>query len=335
MKIRMSIVAGLALVLLFGGTVSADTRKVGGTSMNFLTIDVSARAMGMGSAFSAQTDVGANALFWNLGSMVFVKHAAATFTHTEWLADVRHEAFGIVTSNGERAFGLSAVILRSPEMIRRTVIPADPTNGDAFRFTDAAVGIAYAKRLTDVFSLGGQVKFLNESAGEFSASALALDIGAMYTTDVRGFRIGAVLRNFGNDLKYLPKDLDEYESKTGIKADVEEKKGLLWELPLTFRIGAALEPIDLEVGKLTTAVDIWKTPDQEAIYSLGAEYWLNDYIGVRGGWKAGYEKEDTEGVSYGGSIRFGQAGKEFAVDYALTDFDIFDAVHRVTVGVQF
>lgn len=326
MKIRMMIVAGLSLLLLSTGIGSADTRKVGSTSMNFLTVDVSARAVGMGSAMSAQTDVGANALFWNLGSMVFVNHAAATFSHIEWIADIRHEAFGVVTSNGTRAFGLSAIILRSPEMTRRTVIPTDPRNGEAFRFSDAAFGVAYAKRLTDVFSLGGQLKYLSESAGEgFSTKAVALDFGAMYTTDVRGFRIGAALRNFGNDLKYIPKD----------PTDVQKKKGLTFSLPVVFRIGAALEPIELEVGKLTTAADVLKTVDQRAVYSLGAEYWVNNNIAVRGGWKVGLEREDTERFSAGGSLRFKQEGKELGLDYALTDFDVFDSVHRVTVGVQF
>jgi hypothetical protein len=184
-----------------------------------------------------------------------------------------------------------------------------------------AIGPSYARRLTDSFSVGGSAKFVSEgtsgTATDRNVTTFAFDAGTIYTTDWHKFRIGATFQNFGPDMQFI---LDSNAKQT---------------LPTTFRIGFAGEPATLPVGSIMLSAEIWKLREFDSVLNFGIEYWLNDYVASRVGWKAGYSGSEDEGVSAGAGFRFAQGVYNITFDYAYTQFTLLDDLHRISVGLNF
>src|SRR5690606_1999453 len=99
-----------------------------------------------------------------------------------------------------------------------------------FSPTAMAIGVGYARALSDRFAIGGGVKYAVQDLGEFAVSrngagftnddyklsTPAFDFGVLYKTGFRSLNLAMSVRNFSRELKY------EQEN---------------FELPLSFRIG--------------------------------------------------------------------------------------------------
>jgi hypothetical protein len=195
------------------------------------------------------------------------------------------------------------------------------TAGKNFTVTGMAIGPSYARRLTDSFSVGGSVKFVSEGTSgtdtDRNVTTVAFDAGTIYTTDWHKFRIGATFQNFGPDMQFI---VDSNAKQT---------------LPTTFRIGFAGEPATLPVGSVMVSAEIWKLREYDSVLNFGIEYWLNDYVASRVGWKAGYSGSEDEGLSAGAGFRFAQGVYNINLDYAYTQFTLLDDLHRISIGISF
>lgn len=322
---RWGVVAGLLLTLAV--PVHAQVKKSGTAAVKFLTLDTSARVAGVASSATSYTDLGGFSALTNQASMVFVEgRGAIGVSYASYFADMTLFSAGVVWNLGDNgAVGLGVHSLLSGDIPYTTSL--DPTHqydtaGKNFSVTDLAIGPSYARRLTDSFSVGGSVKFISEGSSgagvlDRTSNAVAVDVGTIYTTDFRNFRIGATFQNFGQDMQFI---------------DDSNARDLL---PTTFRIGFAGEPVTLPVGSVTLSTEIWKLRENDSVLNVGLEYWVNDYLAGRVGWKAGYSGTQDEGLSAGAGIRFSQGEMSLNVDYAYTQFELLDDLHRISVGVGF
>jgi hypothetical protein len=203
----------------------------------------------------------------------------------------------------------------------------DPTHqfataGQNFSVTDLAIGPSYARRLTDTFTVGAGFKLISEGTSgatnaDKTVKAIAFDAGTMYTTDFHKFRIGATFQNFGSDMKFI------------------DNSNVKQTLPTTFRIGFAGEPATLPMGSIMLSAEIWKLREFDSVLNFGGEYWINNYIAGRVGWKAGYSGDQDEGISAGAGFKWDQGNYKVNVDYAFTQFDLLDDLHRISIGIGF
>ena len=320
---------GVVAVLLMALTVpvQGQVSKGGTAAAKFLTQDTSARMAGVGSSATSYTDLGAFSALTNQATMVFVEgRGAVGISFTRYFAEMSMFSGGLVWNLGDNgAVGLGVHALFSGDIPYTT--SGDPTGqfanqGKNFNVSDIAIGPSYARRLTDSFAVGGSVKFISEGtsgAGEddYTSRAVAVDVGTIYTTDFRNFRIGASFQNFGPDMQFI------------------EESSARDQLPTTFRIGFAIEPAELPVGSVLTSAELWKLREFDSVLNLGIEWWVNDYIAGRVGWKAGYSGGQDEGLSAGAGLRFSQGELSLNVDYAYTQFELLDDLHRVSIGVGF
>jgi hypothetical protein len=323
--VRLGVLAGL--LMLLSAPVHAQVSKSGTAASKFLTLDTNARIAGVGSSATSYTDLGAFSALTNQAGMVFVEGKGAIgVTYAKYFAEMTLFSAALVWNLGDDgAIGLGVHSLLSGDIPFTT--STDPTHqfdtaGQNFTVTDLAIGPSYARRLTDSFSFGASMKFISEGtsgAGDVdrTSKTVAFDVGTIYTTDFRNFRIGASFQNFGPDMSHI----EESSAKAG--------------LPTTFRIGVAAEPAELPVGSLLLSAELWKLREFESVLNLGVEWWLNDYIAGRVGWKAGYSGGQDEGVSAGAGLRFDQGELTLNVDYAYTQHELLDDLHRVSVGVGF
>jgi len=321
--LRWSVIAGL--LLAFTVPVHA-VEKRGSAAAKFLTLDSNARIAGLASSASSFTDLGAFAALTNQAGMVFVEgNGAVGVSYTKYFAEMTLFSAALVWNLGDNgAIGLGIQSLMSGDIPFTT--STDPTHlfdtaGKNFTVTGMAIGPSYARRLTDSFSVGGSAKFVSEgtsgTATDRNVTTFAFDAGTIYTTDWHKFRIGATFQNFGPDMQFI---LDSNAKQT---------------LPTTFRIGFAGEPATLPVGSVMLSAEIWKLREFDSVLNFGIEYWLNDYVASRVGWKAGYSGSEDEGVSAGAGFRFAQGVYNITFDYAYTQFTLLDDLHRISVGLNF
>jgi hypothetical protein len=71
------------------------------------------------------------------------------------------------------------------DMKVRTVEQPEGT-GENFSAGDIAIGISYARFLTDRFSVGLTAKYIKQSIWHMSSSAFAIDAGTVFRTDLLG-----------------------------------------------------------------------------------------------------------------------------------------------------
>ncbi len=201
----------LAVPILFclTSTAAAQGLTFAKYSNDFLSIGVGGRALGMGSAYTAvANDVTAG--YWNPAGLTGVKYPEIMLMHDQRYSDIVSYNYGAVALplTKTETVGLSAIVL-SVSGIPNTLnalINYDgsgvlsPTNRldyskiTFFNATDVAVIGSYAKRVTDDFSYGANVKFIRRSIGSTYGTGIGFDIGALYKP-FGNFRLGANLQN--------------------------------------------------------------------------------------------------------------------------------------------
>ena len=310
----------LVLTLLCSFTIAQDddlgTDKLAQTGMKFLSFSPDARAAALGDAVTAKTG-GASSLFYNPAGMARIEGMNLSAGQANWIAGITYNAVSVAYASDAGVFGISVMNVDYGEI--QGTIRSSNTAGyaDTELFTPTAnvVGLGYAIAPTDRFSVGGQVKFVNEKLGNayldtegsveglesLDMDAVAYDFGLMYQMDWKNLMIAMSARNFSESLKYA-----------------EEA----FELPLTFRMGVAVDVIE----NLSLSFVNERPRDYFSTTRVGFEYSLMGMLAVRAGYVT---PTDEAGINLG--VGFQVAG--FNVDVAYTDFGVFDPVTRV--GVQF
>ncbi len=195
-------------------------RNVITSAVPFLTITPDSRSAGMGDAGVAR-DPDANSIHWNIASMAFIpKKAGISLNAAPWLRqlvpDVWFYHMSGYTKVGRR--NQSAVTSSIRYFSLGEIQFTDEfgnTNGNATPY-EIAIDLGYATQLSDHFSLGGNMRFINScltcgstgTIGSNSGQAAAGDIGVYYKKpikinkkDVR-WAMGATITNIGNKLSY-------------------------------------------------------------------------------------------------------------------------------------
>lgn len=322
-----------AFLVLCGGFASAEQfGKTGSVGAQFLKIAVGSRYQGMGEASVAIVD-DAYSLYWNPAGLASIEGSNITFTNVNWMTDIalnyvsfgtRIEDFGTI--------GFSATMLTMGDMEVTTVEEPEGT-GEQFGASSFALTGGYATNLTHRLAFGIAVKYVYEKIYNESAGGFAFDFGTQLRTGFKSLRIGMNIANMGAQLKFSgpdlmgPLDINAGANPTGT-ANVED-----YELPLTFRLGMAFDLLDRADSRWTVAVEAKHPNDNDQQASLGNEYGYQDKYFLRAGYKFNY---DEQGLTLGAGFR-SKMGEQTAliIDYAWSDFDNLESVHRFSVGFNF
>jgi hypothetical protein len=333
------ITAALSVLAVLSASGTAQT-KVGTTAGQFLGISVGPRAMAMGAAYVADiSDV--STIYWNPGSFQQAGKSQLMFSHTDWLVGTKFSWLGLMVNLGsENAIGFSLTQLDYGEEDVTTVAKPDGT-GERWSAADLAIGLSYSRRLTDRFSMGGTVKYIEQRIWNESATTFAFDVGLLFVTGFNDLRLGVSMSNFGGDLKLDGRDLlqrvDIDPSNSGSnKALVGSLKTDPWALPLMFRVGLAMDVVKNDQFRFTVAADALRPTDNEESVNAGSEIAWNDMVFVRGGYKSLFGKGNEEGVSFGAGLKYTQLGLgAVEVEYAFTKFGLFGNLNTIALAISF
>ncbi len=341
MKKHVVFIIVLSLFLttfLYGKTF----RKVGTSAAQFLKIGVGARALALSGAFGAIAN-DANTVYWNPAGMVTLKNIAWTGSHTNWFADISHKYSALVIPvSGGSALGLSATFVTMGE--EEITTEANPQGtGYFWDASDIAVGLSYARWMTDRFAIGFSAKYISQQIHNETASTFAVDLGTYLKTGYKGIVIGMCFANFGGNLKLSGRDLirayDPNPTNT-LNANVDTRLYTEpWPLPVTFRVGIAMDIAGMgdkiiasENNRLTLAIDGIHPNDDSEKLNVGLEYAWQEILFARFGYGTGY---DLNQFAYGAGLKFDIGGSVFLLDYALAPYGELDEVHHFTIGLNF
>lgn len=315
------------LIALISIPVQPQVKKVAQTGLQFLKIDVGARAS---SLAGAMTNAGydANAVFYNPAGIARMSHNADfMFNNTQWIADIKYNSVAVAyTFEDIGTFALQGLFADYGDIIGTRVASNEQGyistgNIDVNAYS---IGLSYARNLSEKFTVGGTVKYVSQSLGSNlmpdgstknnKVSGAAFDFGTIYYPGWKSLRFGFSVRNFAKEFEY------EKES---------------FELPLTFNIGFAMnlfDLIDIPNQSLLLSIDAVHPRDYSERMKFGAEYTLFDMVSVRAGYKTNH---DIEGFSGGLGLFYEISGINLKVDYSYSSMEFFDAVNRFTVGFSF
>lgn len=314
--------------------------KVGTAAAAFLEFGVGARARAMGNAFVSIAD-DATALYWNPAGIASAKKTTAQFFHLPWVADIRFNfAAVIIPIQRNGVLGLSATSITMDDMIVRTVALPEGT-GEKFGSNDLALGISYGRRFTDSFSLGLNMKFIQQHIYHMSASTMAIDIGSLFITRNRNIRIGMNVSNFGEKLQLEGKDTrithDIDENLTGnndrIDGHLDTWK---WPLPLIFRVGMSTNLLKSGPHIFTVSIDAVHPNNNVEYVNAGIEYAWRKKVFLRAGQSTLFVDNVEQGFSIGGGVRH-QLMKNVNInlDYVNQSFGVFNSISGFSLSLTF
>jgi len=309
-------------------------KKLGQTGAQFLSVASDAWGAGMAEAMTV-VDMNSGSLLFNPAGMA---RQEATFdimaSQNQWIADISHNLFTIGFSPADGKYGVigASFMMVDYGEIQGTMVWANDKgyiDTEILRPGAYAVGLGYAKTLTDKFAVGGHVKYVGLDYGRSAypdeygypdtvknhvAFAQAFDFGTIFRTGWHSLAFGMSFRNFSNPVSF----------------EVED-----FQLPLTFSLGLGMDVFDLvrdKVGsqQLLCTLDALHYRSHPEQIKFGVEYRPIDMLALRTGF---YTAEDENTDSFDANdMSFGIGIRQFglAFDYAYTPKGVWNEVHRIT-----
>jgi hypothetical protein len=336
--INKYIVKIIAVMLLALPAVYPQS-KVGTTAANFLTIPVGPRASAMGGAFTAISE-DVTAAYWNAGGLARLSKSEFSVSHTGWLAGTHINWLGLAYKLDEN--NAIAVSVNQLDYGEEEITTAEEPNGTGQMWDamDIAIGVSYARNLTERFSIGGTIKYIQQRIWNESATAFAVDVGLLFRSQFHDLMIGMNITNFGSEIKYEGKDLyqpvDVDPSNTGNNENIVASLNTSsWMLPLIFSVGTSMQPVNTNDWKWIVAADAVYPNNQSPYLNTGTELsWLN-LISLRAGYNSLFKKDAEEGLCAGLGLQYSFGSYGVKVDYSYNDFGIFDDISRYSVTITF
>jgi hypothetical protein len=324
-----------------------EGQKLAQSGFQFLSVVSDARAAAMGEAMTSLR-LGSSALFFNPAGMAEMDGVFDfSASRNQWIADITHTMFSLAVKpwKGDYGvFGLTIQHVNYGDFYGTRVSAASPLGYEdtgTFTLTSFAVGLGYAKQLTDRFSVGGHVRWVRQDLGESMTAVhireffpgtdssyrvadtaivsnkltpFVFDFGTQFKTGFKSLVFGMSVRNFSGEVKY---------ASEGFQA------------PLVFTLGISMDLVDLMGGDLSQihslycSIDASHHRDHPEQVKIGLEYRLMELLALR----AGYASSNNDETSFSYGIGVSKYG--FAFDYAYTPYGVFGAVHRMTARFSY
>ena len=307
----------VALLQLASSPVQAqEFKKTATAGFVFLEVPATARTAALGEAALAMPDENAAAVFNNPAALGFTgQQHSFSASYAPWFAEIKNYSSSYAVKTDAGVVGVGLVLFDYGSM-PRTVVAQNQQVYDVVGTFDAkamALGVTYSRMLTDHFSFGTTLKYVQERIDVYKASNVVLDAGVLYYTGLGSMRIAAAVQNFGVNAKFIN---DEFK------------------MPAVFKLGVAAEVLGDAASdhRLTLLAEARHPNDGDEKVSIGSEYcWLN-MIALRAGYKFFYDEE-----SYSVGIGLNpQLPMPVMLDVAYSDYGRLGKIVRMTlqVGLQ-
>ena len=300
-----------------GGLKQTEFERVGMSGFQFIKMPTKARMAALGGIRTAISSENSASAFANPAAIAGIKNFGFSFTQMRYVADIMYFSGSFAKDFGKwGVLGLNIINLDYGD-ITRTYWGQDeqsnpiPVIDGTYTGGDVALGLSYARRVTNRLQVGGTFRYFSEtldSRDAISTTNWAIDIGTIYYTGIRSLRIAMLGSNFGPDAEFV-----EFDERLGILP-------VQVQLPAMFSLGAAYDFFDGEGSRqlMTVSVEFVHPNDGLEKAHLGVEYSLLDMLSLRAGYRFNY---DEDGLSLGAGFKVSVANHNvIEVNYAFMDF---------------
>jgi len=330
----------LIMFLFFGWLTTVQAQSKTGTTIGqFLLIEPSARLTGMGNAGVASYEEILSA-YYNPAAIGRFSGYGLQFTHSTWLAGISYDYAAAALQMGQIGnLYLSVTSLNSGEIDVRTV-EAPLGTGERYSVSDIALGLGYGRQLTDRFSVGLQVNYLQETIWHSSLSTVAINVGTVYNLADKGPRLGASISNFGLSGRFSGRDLRlQYDEDPNRYGDNGSLPGQVfteqYPLPVLFRVGLYW-PVQLSSqNQINFAINAFHPNDNTESVSFGVEWVGMNVLSLRAGYQNLWLEDSEVGLTLGAGVKIGFGAQRIQLDYAWADYGRLENVQRFSLGFLF
>ena len=282
-------------------------QRAGISSLSFLKNNVNPVTSGMADASIALRG-NAFSVVNNPAALTSIENKSFALSNLTLGAGINQSLLSTVfTTKGESKIGFHINSLNSGLMEVRTEFQPEG-NGLLFGVSNTAIGLSYAKRLTERFSLGVNTKFIYETVAEYRNYAAAVDVGFLYETDFRDLTFAVVFSNFGSNSKLG----GDAMPVTYNRPDVSTSE---YGMPTVFKIGFSLTAYEKEKHKILAIGELNHPNDNAENIRFGGEYNYADLIFARLGYMISVK--DHKYPTMGMGFRTRLKGRPLYVDYSL------------------
>ena len=307
---------GLHIVLLFmllSGNLFAQLfpnlggQRVGIAAYSFLKTDVNARSVGMGGASITLSDDAFGAIN-NPAALVRNKENSIAIGNYAYNWEMHQSFLSGNFKKGTNAFGLSVNMLNSGAMDVRTEFQPNGT-GEVFYVSNSSVMLNFAKELSDNFSFGIGIKYLNERIAQYQSHNAAADLGFLYQTDFKDLRFAVFVQNFGGKSSIRGNYFElDFNRDTALVPDI-------FNMPTVFKLGLSFVPWKKDDHSVRLAAQLNHPNDNAENIRLGLEYNFHDLVFARVGYKINLEGQSLPSLGLGYRTRI--ANNLLYINYAM------------------
>ncbi len=296
------------IACILAGIIPASASGAGTTGAAFLEIGVGAKSAAMGEANTAWAD-DVYGMHFNPAGIATVRKQEVGFAHNTLFLDMDYNYLGYVHPLGEAStLAVNGIYVDLGALERREIIAGGGPSailGSASAY-DLSFSLTYARTLSEVIDLGGTVKVIHETLDNYSASAVAVDLGAMWRPPVEGLTVGLSVLNFGSNLKFVT------------AGD---------ELPITVRVGAGYRAVN---GRWGLNTDVVYVKNQEIEGKIGGEFWVwPEHVVFRAG--ANSANDAGSGFTLGAGFKW----NDVLLDYAYVPTGDLGDQNLISLSYQF
>lgn len=294
-------------------------QRAGISALTFLKIDPSPRSAALASSNLTLSGDGFST-YVNPAAISELDDLTIAASNTFWVAGINFAYASASKKFGNIGhFGLSATSLTTGKMERRTEFQPEGT-GEYFYASYTAIGLSYSKKLTDMFSFGGTLKYVNETLAEFTAHTGVLDLGFLYTTDFKDLKFAVMLQSFGTNSKLK----GDYDPVGFVPRDVATEG---YPSPTIFKLAVSMVPYKTEDKSLFVAVQLNHPNDNAENIRIGTEFEYKQLLFLRAGYKINVKDQNYPTFGMGVRMRIGKHPLMF--DYAADPTRYLGMIHRI------
>lgn len=298
---------------------SLGSSRSGTSGFQFVKINPDARSASLGGSNVADA-IDTSSLYLNPALAAQMDNNQFYVGHTQYFADITLNYAGYVHRYGSMAFGGSLMYLDSGEMEETTEFQPFGT-GRKFRTVHLAAGLTFAQELTNLFSYGISLKYLDERIEEVEAQTVVLDVGFFYRVGDTGLRFAVGLNNFGFDATPGGETI-----RTTLNGEVTEREFEDMSPPTMFLVGAAYDAYSSENFDVVGLIQITNPSDNAERFSIGTEVGYMNQFYLRAGYEFGMDEALLP--SFGAGFKLPILDYSLGIDYGFSTRDRLGSLHR-------
>lgn len=302
----------LVLALTFSNIYSQTTYE-------FLRLDTSPRAAAVAGSFVANSD-DPNVIFYNPAGINLLSSTPVSFSFLKHLMDINSASLALSKEYEELGrFSLGIKYINYGEFTKAT---SEGTKTGNFGAGDVAFIVGYGNELGENFYYGANAKFIYSGIADYSSTALAVDLGLLYTLPNDNWNFGFSVLNLGTQLsKYIDTSEDlPLDIRLGFSKRLEK---------VPFRFFWSFNKLNEEEGSFF---------DRFKQITFGGEFKLGQSLNLRFGYDTEKRKDlkigTTAGLA-GFSLGLGFNVATYTVDYSFSSMGSIGALHRFGISTNF